>query len=96
MKFRHKPTEVEAWQWLGQIEDAWPPWLRGYRLHEDRSRPWKVDATLDVHNRPYLLIPMPGGFVGVNLNDWVVLDQFRLLQQVEPEVFLAKYEPIKS
>lgn len=87
-KFRHKPTEIiEAWQWLGQVEDEWPPWLYAYS-HDGRG------VGIE-HTKQQLLIPTWEGIMIAKLNSWVVKGTHGELYPVKPEIFADTYEPVE-
>ena len=88
IKFIHKPTVVEAWQWQNQAEDEWPPWLKTYQCN---GRGVIID-----HSGPRLLIFTMDDLFFVKINDWIVRGPQGSLYPLAPLIFTTYYEPMKS
>lgn len=89
MRFRKRPVEVEAWQWLPP-DDAFdgmriPP-VPHFQLRVRRVWPrfWIKRYQVRAH----------GSWPWCRPRDWVVVDSESEFYPCEPDIFEATYEPV--
>lgn len=89
MRYRSKPTEIEAVQWNGDPND-----LRGFQA------PIMFDYTDSEEGVLRLHAGVRGaqGWVDVPVGHWIVRNPGDLTDfwPVDPEVFARKYEPVEE
>lgn len=89
-KFKTKPVEVEAWQWLDESNESStsPDWIQEAvsdgRLVFDRD---STDVSVGV-------LRTLEGEMSVRINDWIVKDAVDELTRYSPNVFQVIYERI--
>lgn len=82
MRYRHKPTEVEAEQWLG------PPHPMPVPLVRD------CGDTMCIENGTSTHLHVHGDAVRVHPGDWILHDSAGQPYRCKPDVFAENYEPI--
>lgn len=89
MRFRKKPVEVEAWQWLGSgFEADAPPWLKHYK-----SRKGGTTSFVTQQEDRSLLVPTLEGDHIASVGDWLIQGVKGEVYPCKPDIFEATYEP---
>lgn len=80
MKYRKKPVEIIAFQYLGQPRDQWPePWASEPVIEIDQTRPGLKIYTLE-------------GVMRADVDDWIIKGVQGEFYPCKPKIFEQTYE----
>ena len=82
MKYRKKPVEVEAFQWLGYNEEELWSFVLPRNAHQ-----CEIEGT-------DLKIQTLEGIMRANKNDWIIRGVKGELYPCKPDIFEETYEPV--
>ena len=86
MRFRKKPIEVEAWQWLGgSFQASAPDWALVYKDKHGNQVRLQQDGTLS--------IPTLEGDHTASIGDWLIQGVKGEVYPCKPDIFEVTYEP---
>jgi hypothetical protein len=105
MRFRRRPFDVEARQWIGGAEFATPiiNWILAEggtaRWHEEEQRaitPFRPDDVNIQIFPEHLQIDTHEGIMEAAPGDWILRDDNGLFFVAKPGAFDAEYEPVDA
>lgn len=91
MKFKNKPVEIEAWQYLGHDwrgAGAMPYWLMGAFC--------KGTVYAQGGDVPYLTIETLEGIRHADVGDWIIQGVKGELYSCKPNIFAATYDKVEE
>ena len=97
-KFRKKPVEIEAFEWVpGQFSD-WPQWAKDELKHWDFETGMVVARTEPCKRKvqcqgEYLFIQTLEGTHRADPGDWIIRGIKGELYPCKPDIFAATYDP---
>lgn len=88
--FRKKPVVIEAFQWTGNCNDAFPKWLTSAITYGDV---WFIcvagaDVLISIRTLEGVMTGKPG--------DWIIKGVKDELYPCREDIFTATYEPVKG
>ena len=86
MKFRSRPSIIEAFQWNGKPHDIPEP----FRHHRDIDvpLPWESDLSLCIQTLE--------GRIRAQVGDWVVQGLKGEIYAIKPDIFAMRYDPVEE
>lgn len=79
-KFRKKPVEIEAFQWVGQRPHEWPEWATKVVLRDGKE----------------LVVETLEGVMRVDHGDWIIKGVKGEQYPCKPDIFAKTYEPVEQ
>lgn len=86
MRFRKKPVEIEAMQFVVGEIDAVLEWVAGHG--------GKIGTYRDLFDDPYLEIETLEGVMEASLGDWIIRGVKGEFYPCKPDIFAATYEHV--
>lgn len=96
MRFRKKPVEIEAWQYLQNISAPKPKWLKDAESNGDvrEYRQVMIEQGQRWLDAPRLYIKTLEGEMEASINDWIIRGVKGELYPCKPDIFAATYEAV--
>lgn len=85
MRFRTRPVEFEAFRWVGQSSDTWPPWFR------ERFSPSDLTISRD---KALMGIQVGREFIVVERGGWICISQDGHIYPVTEQFLNSVADPV--